>query len=110
MENVIANLVKRFERGSLTRRELVQSLAILVAAPRSASADGFQCSGVDHVSIGVSNLQRSAAFYQKTFGLAVLKESDYETDTRAGKTRHSLELREVRPQFGRSLGEVQWFL
>jgi catechol 2,3-dioxygenase-like lactoylglutathione lyase family enzyme len=79
MENVISNLVKRFERGSLTRRELVQSLAMLLAASRSASAAGFQCSGVDHVSIGVSNLQKSAAFYQTAFGLPVLNQPGADT-------------------------------
>src|SRR5262245_5474111 len=79
MENAISSLVKRFERGSLTRRELVQSLAMLLAASRSASAAGFHCSGVDHVSIGVSNLQRSVEFYETAFGLPVLNQPGADT-------------------------------
>ncbi len=72
MENVISNLVRRYELGSLTRRELIQSLAMLTAATGTASAAGFQASSIDHVSIAVSDIERSAEFYQRVFGLFTL--------------------------------------
>ena len=78
MEAVISNLLNRFERGALTRRELIQGLAMLTAAG-GASAAPLQDTGlkgvkIDHVSIQVTDLPRSIAFYQKMFGLSVMSE------------------------------------
>jgi catechol 2,3-dioxygenase-like lactoylglutathione lyase family enzyme len=79
MEAMISNLVSRFEKGALTRRELVQGLAMLAAAGASASSapaqeTGLKAAKIDHVSIQVSDLPRSVAFYQTMFGLTVLSE------------------------------------
>ncbi|MGH9647640.1 MAG: VOC family protein, partial [Bryobacteraceae bacterium] len=78
MEALIASLVSRFERGALTRRELVQGLTTLAAASGAASAQaqdaGIKGAKIDHVSIQVSDLPRSIAFYQKMFGLTILSE------------------------------------
>jgi len=79
MDTVISNLLNRFEKGALTRRELVQALAMLTAAGGAASQAQGQDSGIkgakiDHMSIQVSDLPRSIAFYQKIFGLAVISE------------------------------------
>ena len=78
MEALISNLVNRFERGALTRRELVQGLAMLAAAGGTASAQaqdaGIKAAKIDHVSIQVADLPRSVAFYQKMFGLTVVSE------------------------------------
>jgi catechol 2,3-dioxygenase-like lactoylglutathione lyase family enzyme len=79
MEAMISSLVNRFERGSLTRRELVQGLAVLASANGAASVAQGQDAGIkgakiDHVSIQVSDLPRSIAFYQKMFGLTILSE------------------------------------
>jgi catechol 2,3-dioxygenase-like lactoylglutathione lyase family enzyme len=79
MEAIISSLVNRFERGALTRRELVQGLAVLAAANGAASVAKGQDAGIkgakiDHVSIQVSDLPRSIAFYQKMFGLTIVSE------------------------------------
>ena len=78
MEAMIASLVSRFERGALTRRDLVQGLTALAAASGAASAQAqdaaIQGAKIDHVSIQVSDLPRSIAFYQKMFGLTILSE------------------------------------
>jgi catechol 2,3-dioxygenase-like lactoylglutathione lyase family enzyme len=79
MEAMISSLVNRFERGALTRRELVQGLAVLAAANGAANVAQSQDAGIkgakiDHVSIQVSDLPRSIAFYQKMFGLTVVSE------------------------------------
>jgi catechol 2,3-dioxygenase-like lactoylglutathione lyase family enzyme len=79
MKTMISNLVGRFERGTLTRRELVQGLATLAAAGGAASTAQAQDAGIkglriDHVSIQVSDLPRSIAFYQTMFGLTVVSE------------------------------------
>lgn len=72
MENTISSLLRRCETGSLTRRELIQSLVMLAGLASTASAAGFQASSIDHVSVVVSNVERSAEFYQRTFGLSLL--------------------------------------
>ncbi len=79
METTISNLVTRFEKGALTRRELVQGLTMLAAAGGAAvdaQAQGAAIKGVkiDHISIQVSDLPRSVAFYQKMFGFTIVSE------------------------------------
>jgi catechol 2,3-dioxygenase-like lactoylglutathione lyase family enzyme len=79
METLISNLLNRFERGLLTRRELVRSLAMVAATGGATSAAHAQEAAIkgtkiDHVSIQVSDLPRSIAFYQKMFGLTIVSE------------------------------------
>jgi len=79
MEAMIANLVSRFEKGALTRRELVQGLTMLASAGGStavaqAQDAGIKAAKIDHVSIQVSDLPRAIAFYEKIFGLTILSE------------------------------------
>ena len=79
MEVMIAKLLNRFERGALTRRELIQGLTMLTAASATAieaqgQDAGIKVAKIDHVSIQVSDLPRSIAFYQKMFGLPVVSE------------------------------------
>ena len=78
MQALISNLVSRFERGALTRRELVQGLTALAAAGGAASAQAQDAATkgakIDHVSIQVRDLPRSIAFYQKMFGFTILSE------------------------------------
>jgi catechol 2,3-dioxygenase-like lactoylglutathione lyase family enzyme len=79
MEAMILSLVKRFELGALSRRELVQGLAMLTAAGGAASQVQAQdltmkAAKIDHVSIQVTDLPRAIAFYQKMFGLTQVSE------------------------------------
>jgi catechol 2,3-dioxygenase-like lactoylglutathione lyase family enzyme len=79
MEGLISNLVYRFERGLLTRRELVRGLSMLTAAGSAvtvAQAQDAAIKGVkiDHVSIQVTDLPRAIAFYQKMFGFTIVSE------------------------------------
>src|SRR2546430_8939478 len=79
MERVILNLLTSFEKGTLTRRELMQGLTMIAAASGAASAAPLQTSvikgaRIDHVSIQVSDLQRSVQFYQRVFGFTVVSE------------------------------------
>ena len=71
MEHVISNLLGRYESGRLSRRELIQGLAMLTVAGGTASAEdtGFKAASINHVSIQVSDIKRSAEFYMRAFGL-----------------------------------------
>jgi catechol-2,3-dioxygenase len=71
METIISDLLGRFEKGSLSRRDLVRGLAMLAASGTVAGAQeeiDFKTADIDHVSIQVADLQRSIDFYQKMFG------------------------------------------
>ena len=82
MEAIISNLLNRFEKGALSRRGLIQGLTILAAAggtaqgqaPPAAVTTGIRAAKIDHMSIQVSDLPRSIAFYQKMFGLTIVSE------------------------------------
>ena len=73
MKATISKLLEAYERGKMSRRELVQGLALLAAGSGTASAAGFQGNSVNHISLQVSNLQRSTNFYQRVFGCKVNK-------------------------------------
>ena len=78
MDAVISELVNRFERGGITRRELIQGLSALVAAsgasPAAAQSGGLKATGINHTSVLVTDLQRSSEFYQRVFGLRPVSE------------------------------------
>jgi catechol 2,3-dioxygenase-like lactoylglutathione lyase family enzyme len=79
METIISKLLSSYEKGSLSRRELVSGLALLAASgPAVAAQDelDFKNANIDHVSIHVADLQRSIDFYQKMFGFSVVSRAD----------------------------------
>lgn len=71
----IDSLVSAFETGRLTRRQLVQGLAALVAASASAEAAAqappIPAVSLNHVSLAVADPEASKRFFQKTFGMPV---------------------------------------
>lgn len=79
MEHVIAKLLQDFERGQLTRRQLIQSLALTVTAASAASAGvaatpagkGFKAISVNHISYQVADYARTRDFYSDLFGMKV---------------------------------------
>jgi catechol 2,3-dioxygenase-like lactoylglutathione lyase family enzyme len=102
MDGMIASLVNRFERGALSRRELIQGLAMLTAAGGAASNALAQDAGIkgtkiDHMSIQVSDLPRSIAFYQKMFGLTIVSEDKPNEIVRLGVTKPLVSLHHKSP-------------
>ena len=98
MESIIDQMVRSFERGGLTRRQLIQGLSVLVAgtaAPHAAAAQsaGFRGMNIDHVSVLVNDMSRSAAFYQGLFGMAPLSEDKPNQILRLGAGRTIVSLR-----------------
>ena len=73
MKNTISKLLQTYENGKLSRRDLVQGLALLAAGAGTAAAAGFQGNTLNHISIQVDNLQRSTDYYQRVFGCTVNK-------------------------------------
>ncbi len=94
MEALISSLLNRFEKGALSRRELVQGLALLTAAGGAAQAQdapaGLKGVKIDHISIQVTDLPRAVAFYEKIFGLTVVSEDKPNEIVRLGAGRGAL--------------------
>jgi len=102
MESMIDDLVHRFELGAVTRRQLIQGLSTLVGATAASRADAAQAGGlrgmgIDHVSILVNDLQRSATFYQRVFGMTPVSEDKPNQILRLGTTRTIVSLRHEGP-------------
>ena len=89
MENVVAGLLRDFENGKLTRRQLVQTLALMAvgspvasAIAQSAAASPTKPVGtpwktvyLDHISFQVSDYKKSAEFYSDLMGWKVLNDT-----------------------------------
>lgn len=78
MEHVVTKLLEQFERGKLSRRELIQSLAAAAASAIGTSAAAaqpegrvFKATAVNHVSYQVADYRKSRDFYAGLFGMNV---------------------------------------
>ncbi len=64
---LLGDLIERFERGALSRRELILALSALLGVRGAAAApqeepSGISAAGIDHVSVLASDLERSVDF------------------------------------------------
>ena len=80
MKNLDA-LLNQYENGTLSRRDLLAALALLVAAP--GIGDAAQAAKpigtvktMNHVTVFVPNVQKSVDFYQGLFGMPILTKQD----------------------------------
>jgi catechol 2,3-dioxygenase-like lactoylglutathione lyase family enzyme len=102
MEAIISDLLNRFEKGALSRRGLIQGLAMLTAAGGAASIAPAQEAGlkgtrIDHISIQVTDLPHAVAFYEKVFGLTVLGEDKPNEISRLGAGKIIVSLHHKNP-------------
>jgi catechol 2,3-dioxygenase-like lactoylglutathione lyase family enzyme len=67
-------LVTSYERGTLTRRQLLQALAVMAtpvaALAQTGSASLMKGRNLHHVNVHVSDVVRSEAFYRRLFGFS----------------------------------------
>ena len=101
MESIISDLVTRFDNGSLSRRALIQGLAMLAAGTTGAAAQqeelDFKRADIDHVSIQVTDMQRSIEFYQKMFGFSVISQDKPLGIVRLGTNKTLVSLNDQKP-------------
>jgi catechol 2,3-dioxygenase-like lactoylglutathione lyase family enzyme len=78
METTIAALLENFEDGKMTRRQLIQSLAVLATAgpaaaqtPAPAGRAPWKTVWLDHISYAVNDYKKSVEFYKNLMGWEV---------------------------------------
>lgn len=79
-EKVVVDLINDFERGKISRRQLVQSLALgmmsaSVATPVFARKNGFKSVGVNHISFNVADYARTRDFYAELLGMSISEDN-----------------------------------
>lgn len=74
MRDGIERLLTKYERGDITRRELLVLLATLVTAPVAAAPEPAigTVKQLNHVTIFVRDVRKSVEFYQSMFGMEIL--------------------------------------
>jgi catechol 2,3-dioxygenase-like lactoylglutathione lyase family enzyme len=75
MEQIINGLLNDFERGKMSRRQLVQTIAVAAATASvpalGAQAKGFKAAAVNHISYGTADYGRTRDFYVDLLGMKV---------------------------------------
>lgn len=79
MSDKIETVVTKYERGTISRRQLLAALAALTAAGSTTSVSGeeqenekapaFRARSLNHVTLSVSSVERSKQFYQSILGI-----------------------------------------
>lgn len=105
MDPVIDALVAGFERGTVSRRELIQKLtaiaAVSVGASATVSAAPLKSGSINHSSVLVSDMARSMEFYDRVFGLKLLSEDKANKIARLGTGGKVLVSLRVEPPAGK---------
>ena len=100
MNAIVSRLMDSFDKGTLTRRDLMQGLALITAgsaASLQAQESGLKAAKIDHISIQVTDLPRSIAFYKSIFGLTVVSEDKPNEIVRLGVTKPLVSLHHKSP-------------
>lgn len=80
MKNEVEKFIVDYEKGRITRRELITSLAAITVAVTTgrsimaAETSTFQADGINHIALNVPDIEVSRDFYVKHLGLKVVRE------------------------------------
>jgi catechol 2,3-dioxygenase-like lactoylglutathione lyase family enzyme len=87
VEKIVAGLLDDFERGRITRRQLVQGLVLGMVAPAAlAEQQGFRATAVNHISLQVADYRRTRDFYADLFGMKISNDTGQQVDLTFGDT------------------------
>ena len=80
-------VLRRYESGTMSRRELVGALSTMLLAPSPSGQSGplvGSATQLNHATLFVRDVTRSQEFYQKLFGMPVLTRQGEGVNLRAG--------------------------
>ena len=96
MENIIAKLLQDFEQGKMSRRQLIQSIAVTATAAAAVSVASaapaedssvFKATDFNHTSYHVHDYKKTRDWYTHMFGMTVAEEAADKDDPDAGMCR-----------------------
>ena len=94
MEDIIAKLLQDFEQGKMTRRQLIQSLALAATAASAtgaapaAAADKYvvKTTYLNHVGYQVADYRKSRDWYADLFGMKVALDDGKKANLAVGES------------------------
>ena len=94
MEHIIAKLLQNFEDGKMTRRQLIQSLALAATAASAtgaapaAAADKYvvKTTYLNHVGYQVADYRKSRDWYADLFGMKVVLDDGKKANLAVGES------------------------
>jgi catechol 2,3-dioxygenase-like lactoylglutathione lyase family enzyme len=94
MEHIIAKLLQNFEDGKMTRRQLIQSLALAATAASAtggapaAAADKYvvKTTYLNHVGYQVADYRKSRDWYAELFGMKVVLDDGKKANLAVGES------------------------
>jgi catechol 2,3-dioxygenase-like lactoylglutathione lyase family enzyme len=94
MEHIIAKLLQNFEDGKMTRRQLIQSLALAATAASAtgavpaAAADKYvvKTTYLNHVGYQVADYAKSRDWYADLFGMKVVLDDGKKANLAVGES------------------------
>ena len=93
MEATIAKLMDDFDRGKMSRRQLIKSIAVVAAAAAAGvsqvsaqTAKGFKGVAINHISYQVNDYAKTRDFYADIFGMKVVADNGSQCNLILGDT------------------------
>ena len=81
MERFIADLVKKFETGTISRRDFCEGVALAAIAYAAGGADanaapdsGLKMLGINHISYSCPDYRKARDFYSSVLGMETVKD------------------------------------
>src|SRR4030095_8849413 len=74
MEHIISSLLREYEHGRVTRRQLIRTLALAATATstaQTAEAAPANAVSINHVSMQVADYTKTRDFYAGLFGMKI---------------------------------------
>ena len=86
MQQTVDTLLDRYERGQVSRRQFLMAVTALAGVPAAvaAAAPIGKVEQLNHVTLFVRDVQKSAQFYQEVLGLQLLNKQGPGINLRAG--------------------------
>lgn len=84
VEQIISKLLRDFEEGKVSRRQLIKSLSVAVAAAAgavpavAAEGKGFKAVTVNHISYRVADYAKTRDFYADLLGMGIKQDNGHQ--------------------------------
>ncbi len=107
MDSRLDRLFDDYDRGRVSRRGLLAALVPLIAAEPAKAAETLTVKTVNHVSLNVTDIDKSREFYQSLFGAPVVSKQSNGINIAMGAVSFLFRARTVRARCSRVSRKTQ---